>query len=380
MGESGGAPLIEAFSEVESVEATDNKTVTIKLANPSAEFLAYLTAPIIPESYDKQAEFPIGSGPFNFVSRTPLENYVVERFDDYWGEKAYLQKVTFKIIASADTLVTQLNAGALDMVNHLTSAQVSGLSKDYNVLEGTMNLVQALYLNNEKAPLNDVNVRRALCYALDRQPIMDILADGRGTALGSGIYPAFTKYFAAELAGAYKRDIETAKRLLADAGYPNGFNLTITVPEPYTPHVDTAQVLVEQFKEIGVNVTLNPIEWETWLSDVYVGRNFEATVIGFDAKALTARAMLERWQTNEGGNKINFSDAEYDTTVLKAMAETDDAAQTALYKRCQEILSEQAASVFIQDLCDLVALNKKFTGYEFYPLYAMDMAKVKPAG
>ena len=295
-------------------------------------------------------------------------------------EKAGIRDVTFKIIENADTLVLSLKSGAIDMAAHLTAAQANELTADFEILEGTMNLVQALYLNNAFEPFQDVRVRQALCYAINKQEIMDFVADGRGTPLGSSIYPAFGRYFMPELANAYPQDVEKAKSLLAEAGYPNGFTMTITVPSQYTPHVDAAQVMVEQLAAIGVTATIDEVEWSSWLSDVYQARNFESTVIGFDASTLTASAMLARWASDAPNNMINFADAEYDEELALAMSSTDEESQTTHFKRCEEILSEQAANVYIQDLCDLVALRKGLTGYEFYPLYAMDIAKIHPAG
>lgn len=369
-----GEPLMSELSSIVSVEATDDKTVVITTSEPSIEILASLTAAIIPEGSDP-ADGLIGTGPFQFVSRTPQVEFVLEKFDGYWGQGAYLDKVTYRIIESADTLVMSLKSGAIDLVAHLTAAQAAELT-EFTVLEGTMNLVQALYLNNAVAPFDDVRVRQALCYAVNKQEIMDFIADGRGTALGSSIYPAFEKYFLPELADAYSQDIEKAKELLTEAGYGDGFTMTITVPSNYQPHIDTAEVLVQQLAAIGVTATIELVEWTSWLTDVYQGRNFQSTVVGFDAATMTARALLERWGSDASNNMINFSNAEYDETLAQALASTDDAEQTELYKRCETILSEEAANVYIQDLCDLVAMNPALGGYEFYPIYVMDMSTI----
>ena len=370
-----GEPLISGLAVVSSVEATDDKTIVITTSEPNAELPAYLTAAIIPEGNDPTKE-TIGTGPFKYVSRSAQENIIIERFDDYWGDKASLQQVTFKIIENADTLVLSLKSGAIDMAAHLTAAQAKELSDGFTVLEGTMNLVQALYLNNAIEPFNDVRVRQALCYAVDKQTIMDFMADGRGTKIGSSIYPAFGRYFLPELADYYTQDIEKAKSLLAEAGYPNGFSMTITVPSNYTPHVDTAQVLVEQLAAIGVTATIDTVEWSTWLSDVYSGRNFESTVIGFDASSLTASALLARWRSDAHINMIGFADDEYDAELDAALSTADLDEQTAHFQRCETILAEQAANVYIQDMCDLVVMRNGLAGYEFYPLYAMDLSKV----
>ena len=166
------------------------------------------------------------------------------------------------------------------------------------------------------------------------------------------------------------------KELLKEAGYENGFTFTITVPSNYTQHVDTAQVIVEQLKEIGVNAEISLIEWDSWLSDVYSGRNFQSTVIGVDASTLCANALLARFESTAHNNFTNFSSADYDEAFAKANAETDDAKRTQYYKDCEAILTKEAANVYIQDIAELVALNKKYAGYTFYPLYVQDFSKL----
>ena len=170
-----------------------------------------------------------------------------------------------------------------------------------------MNLVQAVYLNNAVAPFDNQQVRQALCYAIDRQSIMDMIADGHGTALGSSIYPAFTKYFLPELVQKYPYDPAKAKELLAQAGYPNGFDMTISVPSNYQPHMDTAEVVAEQLRAVGVNVTIQPMEWGVWYEQVYKGRDFQATLVGLDASAMTARALLERFTSDHAKNFVNYN-------------------------------------------------------------------------
>ena len=112
------------------------------------------------------------------------------------------------------------------------------------------------------------------------------------------------------------------------------------------------------------------------MEETYTNRNFQSTVVGVDAANLTARAMLERFTSTADNNFINFSDSEYDETFKKAVAELDDDEKTKLYKKCEEILTEKAANVYIQDLANLVAIRDGYEGYVFYPLYVQDMAKI----
>ena len=369
-------PLVAAFSAVKSVEALDEKTVAVTIAQRDLEFISYMTAAIIPADYENQDTAPVGTGPFRFVSRTPQQDFVMERFEDYWGAPAWLDKVTYKICENADALVMNLNGGSIDLCAHLTSAQASQLNQSFQVLEGTMNLVQAIYLNNQAKPFDNQLVRQALCYAIDRQGIMDMVADGHGTAVGSSIYPAFTKYFLPELVDKYPHDVAKAKELLAQAGYPDGFDMTISVPNNYQPHMDTAEVVAEQLREAGINVTIQPVEWSTWLDTIYNGRQFQATVVGVDAANMTARAMLERFTSDYGKNFINYNTPAYDTLFQQAINAQDEATQTDLYKQMEAMLADTAANVYIQDLCDLVAMRQDLGGLKFYPIYVLDLSTV----
>lgn len=373
---SVNSALVAALSAVDSILAEGNQ-ITITLTAPDSDFISNVSAvSIVPCDYTQQDTQPVGTGPFRFVSRSVQENVVLERNEAYYGQAAKLDKVTYKIYEDSTALFTALDSGSLDVVAHLTIDQVNNLTNGYTVLEGTMNLVQALYLNNAVEPLNNETVRQALCYAVDVDTILELTSEGHGTKVGSSMYPAFGKYFDASLADAYPYNPEKAKQLLAEAGYPDGFSLTITVPSNYQPHVDTATVLAEQLKAVGVKAELKLVDWNTWVDDVYGGRNFESTVVGFDTSTLTASGMLARWVSDNSKNMINYQNVEYDATFAAAQSTADDAQQTQLYKQCLQILSDTAANVYLQDMADFVAINPELEGYTFYPLYVMDMSTI----
>ena len=369
--------LVAALSNITNIEATDESTVVITLGKMDNTFITYVSSVyIIPDDYTQQATNPIGTGPFAFESRSVQENIILVKNNDYYGDGAKVDKVTYKIYADATSLVTALDSGAVDIVAHLTADQVANLNSDYQVLEGTMNLVQALYLNNAVEPFNNELVRQALCYAIDVDSILELTADGHGVKVGSSMYPSFGKYFDASLADTYEYNPEKAKELLKQAGYENGFSFTITVASNYTPHVLTAEVIVEQLAAVGITATVKEVEWESWLNDVYNNRDFETTVVGFDASAMTADAMLARWMSDNSKNMINYNNPEYDSVMAQAQACVDDQEQTELYKQALKILADTAANVYIQDLADFVAMKSNLAGYEFYPIYVMDMSTI----
>ncbi len=375
-GTDGNAPLVAAFSNIAQLTVQDARTIVITLKESDADFLASMDTAILPASNADPAGVAIGTGPYQFVSHTPQESFILERNEDYWGEKAHIEKVILKVCANTDTIVMNLNGGTIDMFARLTTTQVSQLSDNFEVLEGTMNLVQALYLNNAVKPFDNEKVRQALSYAIDKQYLLDMTSDGYGTPVGSSMFPAFGKYYMPELADYYKKDIEKAKQLLAEAGYPDGFSFTMKVPSNYTPHVEMAQVVAQELKAISVNARIELIEWETWVNDVYAGRAFEGTVVGLDASQPTASSMLLRFTSGSSKNFINYNNAQYDAAYAKAQNSVDEAEREAAFKECQRILTETAANVYIQDMAEFVALNKKFGGYTFYPLYVQDYSKL----
>jgi len=369
--------LKAALSDVKVEDAGDNK-LTITIPQASGDFISYVSSVyIVPEDYKDQATAPCGTGPFAFESRSVQENLILKKNADYYGTPAFLDQITYRIFKDTTALMTAMSAGSIDCAGHLTIDQVNTLPDVYQVLEGTSNLVQALYVNNKVKPFDDVRVRQALCYATDVDSVMEFVNEGHGTKTGSAMYPAFGKYFDESLSDTYEYNVEKAKELLKEAGYENGFSFTIKVPSSMTVHVTTAEVLVEQLKEVGINADIDQIEWSSWLSDVYADRNYEATIIGFDAATLTASAMLERYTSAADKNMFNYSSEEYDAVYAQAVAETDDAKAAELYKQCEKILAQDAAADYLMDIPSFVAMFNGLEGYEFYPLYVMDFSTVK---
>lgn len=376
--ENDGTPLVSAFSNVSDIQADGDSRVVVTLAEPSTEFINSLTAAIIPkDSGATIASDLIGTGPFQFVSYAPQDSLVMKKYDGYWGEGAQLDEVTFKIIPDVNSLVVGLKGGTLDMVVHLPNTLLKEVENDFTVHQNTMNIVQALYLNNAVEPFGNELVRQAMYYAINVDEIIDFVCNGAGVATGTSMYPNQQQYFMPELAENYRQDVAKAKELLAQAGYPDGFSMTITAPSNYAQHMDTAQVLIEQLKAVGITAELVPVEWDTWVSDVYRGRDYQSTVCGIAADDMTAREMLVRYMSDNRKNFIAFSDAEYDDVLNRAMASTDDAEQTELYKRAEEILNEKAASLWIQDACELVVMDPALDGFTFYRTYVIDMSSVR---
>ena len=372
-GKTGGDVLVSAFAKIDSVNIVDPSTVEVVLSEADTEFIGYMTVAIIPKDYSDQAAAPIGTGPYKFVSYIPQESIKLEKFDDYWNSDVpSIKDVEFRIVQNTDSVILDLKAGSIDVYPYLTDSQATELSGTMDIEAGNSNLTQALYLNNSNEIFSNKLVRQAMYYAIDREEIMSIVSGGKGTMLGSALYSGFGKYYE-DLSGGYKKDVEKAKALLKEAGYENGFTFTIKIPSNYQFHVSTGEVIVGQLKAVGITANIELIDWTTWLEDVYTNRDFEATIIGIDAK-LAPSDMMIRYKSDYNKNFCNYANAEYDEVLAKAMATTNEDEKVNYYHKLQEILSEDAAAIYIQDPPTLVAINKNIQGFTFYPIFVQDMS------
>jgi peptide/nickel transport system substrate-binding protein len=284
--------------------------------------------------------------------------------------------VTFKIVSSSDSALLELKGGSIDIYPYLTDSQAAELQDSFEILSAPSDVVQALFLNNQVEPLDNVLVRQAICYALDKDLVNEFVSGNNGTLISSAMLPTLTDFYV-DLNDTYgtSANIEEAKKLLAQAGYPDGISLEVTVPSNYEFHMQTAEVVAEQLKEAGITLTINPVEWSTWLSDVYNDRQYQTTICGITCD-MTPGYLLTRFQTDSKKNFINFSSKDYDELYNKAQASSNLEEKAEYYKQMQKILADDAATVFIQVPPLTVAINKELSGYKFYPVYVQDMSTV----
>lgn len=373
-----GTPLISTLSTIQAVDIIDEKTVRVKVENANTELIYSFVAAIIPagSGEDEKAD-PIGTGPFSFVSYSPQEGIKVKKFGDYWQKGLpYLEEVNFKIINSAETALLELKGGTIDIYAYLTDSQANELRDSFNVVASPSNVVQALFLNNLEKPLDDVRVRQAICYAIDKDMVNDFVGGGNGTIISSAMLPTL-KDFYSDLNETYgtSANVEKAKSLLADAGYADGFDLEITIPSNYEFHMQTGEVIVEQLKAVGINAKINPVEWNAWLEDCYNGRKYQATISGITCD-MTPGYLLNRFQTDSKKNFVNFASEKYDEVYLKAANSLDLKKKAEYYAELQKIVCDEAASAFLQVPANTTAINKELEGYKFYPIYVQDLSTV----
>jgi peptide/nickel transport system substrate-binding protein len=367
------------FGDIAAIETSGGRNLRITLKSPDPEFLPYLTIGIVPKANPDREKNPVGTGPFKIESYAPQQSLTLVKNPGYWrGDLPKLDRVTVVFSADSDSLLTGLMGGNIDAASVTGSVLEQIDTSRFTVVEGYSNMVQIFALNNSVKPLDDIRVRKAVNYAVDPGEIIDTAFYGRGEPSGSPLIPGLRNYYESSLRNPYPRDTEKAKALLAEAGYGDGFSLEITVPSNYTMHVDTAQVIVNQLAEIGVRASIRLTDWSSWLSEVYRGRKFEATIISFDGSSvpLSPRSFLGRYVSTSGSNFISFKSADYDRVYGAVLRESDGARRAALYREAQAIISQNAASVYIQDIMSFKVFATGFAGAVNYPFNALDFSTI----
>ena len=369
------------FSGLENIQEViiqeENKiSIILKTADP--DFLPFLTVAVVKAEIEDREKNVTGTGPFFIESFSPQRNLVMSKFNDYWQSNLpHLDKVTIVFFANFDTLMVALRGGSIDGA-FITGAMAAQLEQgQFDLFHNTSAAVQLLALNNGVSPLNDIRVRRAVNYGIDVQGIIDAAFFGMGVPSGSPIIPGLSVYYENQLSYNYNPDL--AISLLAEAGFNdiNRLSLEIAVPSNYTMHVDTAQVIVSQLEKIGFNASIRLVDWSTWRADVYLGRNYQATIISLDSPVVSASRFLARYHSNSGSNFINFNNADFDRVFDAVVTETGGERRVSLYKEAQRIITENAASVYIQDIYYyMVFRSGTFSGALNYPLYVFDFAAI----
>lgn len=373
---------ITGYDNIDSFEqGTDggSTTITVSLKDADTDFLSYATQAIVPKDSDSNGELataPVGTGPFRFTEYKVQDHVTLERFDDYWGTPAYLDSVTVRFLADSSQELVNFQSGAIDgfTADASITEQVDKSTATFNI--GNSNAVQALYLNNAAEPFDDVRVRQAVAYAVDPQDVIDTVDYGYGTRLGTAMIPGLSVYFDDSLTDVYAYDPDKAKELLTEAGYPDGIEFSVTVPSVYKVHVDTAQVLVNDLAAAGITMNIEQVDWATWLENTYTNRDYEATIVSVDSAIASPTGFLSRYVSDAGNNFVNFNSQDYDQHYQAAVSASDQETREAEFKACEKVLSDEAASAYIQDVANILVYNQKFDGYVGYPLYAVDFSVI----
>ncbi|WP_394159811.1 ABC transporter substrate-binding protein [Galactobacter valiniphilus] len=276
--------LKAGMAVLERVETPDPLVAVAVLKRPSQAWLRSLAtligAMFTPSAVTGLKGAAVGTGPFEVTSWKPGQSLALTRRSDYWGEPAASPQVTLRYYADNTTAVNALRGGAVDAVVGLASPELLTpfeKNADYRITQGTSTGEVVLSMNNQAAPFDDVRVRRAVMYGVDRAGVMATAYDGRGTLIGAPVPPTSPYY--EDLNGAYPYDPARATALLKDAGV-YGSTVTFSVPDlPYA--VAASQAVASDLTKVGLKVKIKVQEFPAvWLHEVLTTHNYQMSVIG----------------------------------------------------------------------------------------------------
>jgi peptide/nickel transport system substrate-binding protein len=347
-----------AATELTGLVVVDPQTIQLTLVAPDASLLVVLadsSLGIINKAFTEAnnndlSQVANGTGPFSFVEYIPNTSISLEKHTEYWQEGLpYLDGMEMLIVPTDVARTASLVQGATDFIEYAPLADVTTFQEDtenFTVTGDSNTNIRYMAFNFDVEPLGDPKVRQAIGMAIDRGPIVDSAVFGFGTAVGTIFPPDF--WAAAPIEPAAP-DIEGAKALLAEAGYPDGFDTMITSWAQYSFLSNAAVVIQEQLKQIGVNAELNLVENATMIADVHTpaSKNYQLGVTGTSGYIDPHPLIQPSFMTDGSSNSMGYSNPEMDALIDQGMIETDLEARAEIYRKIQDIMVTDNPWIFL---------------------------------
>jgi peptide/nickel transport system substrate-binding protein len=372
------------FGNVKAVEVLSDERVAFLLNEPRASFIAILAQPaasiVSPTAVMKWGPdyptHPVGTGPFRFVSWDRGQRVVLEKNPTYWKYPVKVERVIYRPIVEDQARLTELLTGTLDVIVGVPADFVSQLEQNAKItlLKQVGAHVWYLGMNNQKKPFDDKRVRQALNYAVNKDAIVKDVLKGTGASSRGPVLPG--TWGADPALKAYPYDPERAKKLLAEAGYPNGFSTTLWVPESGSgmqAPVAMSTVMQSNLKAVGVNVSMQTMEWGAYLAKLRTKEQelFALSwMAGTEDPDMVMYPLLHSSQwTPIGPNRALYKNPRFDALLQQARLTTDQAKRAQLYKEAQRILVDDAPWVFVDHEIQIAALSKRVQGFKLHPSF-----------
>ena len=372
------------FGNVKAVEVLSEERVAFLLNEARASFIAVLAqgaASIVsPTAVMKWGPdyptHPVGTGPFRFASWDRGQRVVLEKNPTYWKYPVKVERVIYRPIVEDQARLTELLTGTLDVIVGVPADFVSQLEQNAKItlLKQVGAHVWYLGMNNQKKPFDDKRVRQALNYAVNKDAIVKDVLKGTGAASRGPVLPG--TWGADPALKPYPYDPERAKKLLAEAGYPSGFSTTLWVPESGSgmqAPVAMSTVMQSNLKAVGVNVSLQTMEWGAYLAKLRTKEQelFALSwMAGTEDPDMVMYPLLHSSQwTPVGPNRALYKNARFDTLLQQARLTTDQAKRAQLYREAQRVLVDDAPWVFVDHEIQIAALSKRVQGFKLHPSF-----------
>jgi peptide/nickel transport system substrate-binding protein len=348
-----GAVNKPVFNSVGSIETPDDHTVVIKMDSVNAPFLGRLAAlgagAVIPKgSAETQGENPVGAGPLKFVRREFGNEVELERFDDYWNGAACIDRLIAREVTEPTVRLTGLRTGEMHLINDIPTDRIDEIKADKNleVLSWSHGVFDFVNLNYKHGPFQDERVRLAIDYMIDKETLLQGALWGQGKTAASPGFASSASYN--KSLTQRPQDIAKAKSLLAEAGYgPGDLKVVFKATTNYPYHVEAAQILVEWFREAGVELTIEQLTWADWLSQVWVDKDFQMSMMNFNSIWEEDFLYYSLYNSTGGFNYRGINDPVIDELTEKARVTVDDAARADIYREVQQRVFDKVHDIVV---------------------------------
>lgn len=362
-----------SLSTIKSIETPDDETVVIQLTQRSISLPYNLTYVwIVNDAATDLTTSADGTGPYKLDSWRRGSSISLAPFENYWGEEPSNGGVVFNYFTEATALNNALLTGAVDIITSVQSPDSLALFKDnpsFTVTEGHSTTKEVLAFNDRIEPFNNAKVRKAITRAINREQLLTSIWGEYGTLIGSFVPPTDPWYI--DLTDVDPYDPESAKELLEEAGYGDGFTFTLDTPN-YDPHPIVAQFVQNELAKVGITVNINIITANEWYTKIYQAHDFEATL----QEHVNHRDIVFYGNPNF---YWGYNNPQVVELIASAEASATEEEQVEKLKEANRILAEEAASTWLYLYPQIVVSSASVSGYPINGLnsqfFAYDIVK-----
>ena len=379
------------LSEVTAVDVLDANTVRVTSGRPFVPLLAHLTHDFVgmhsqaaveraggmrPPQGMPYGAAPVGTGPYKFREWVRGDRIVLDRNPDYWGpQKPVLDQIVWRVIPDDGARVLALEGGQIHVAVRIPPRETSRLALNRAVRVDRTSSLRTIYVafNYQRRPFTDVRVRQAFNYAVDKRAIAQTILGGAARVSDAPISPGIVGYAPIM---SYPRDLAKARQLLAEAGFPQGLNVTLHHPTGrYVQDAAVAAAVQAQLREAGINARLVTMEWATYLqvtnrpvdqTDIEMFMLGWGTVTGDADYGLYSLFHSSQWAPG-GSSRFFYKNERVDSLLDQARAITDPARRAATYKQAMELIMQDAPWLFLHSESQITGLRREVTGLVVHP-------------
>ncbi|WP_342560345.1 ABC transporter substrate-binding protein [Psychrobacillus sp. FSL W7-1457] len=348
------------YNSIKEVQVVDELTLRIITNEPDPALLnriSRIASSILPSEYieengmDHFLENPVGTGPFKFSKWVRDDRIVLEVYDDYFdGKNEEWDEVVFRVIPENSTRVSELLTGGVDIATNMPPSEWKRIDDNdgTHLSQGTSNRTMMIFVRStEGYPTSDPRVRKALDLAIDNKAITDNLLNGAGIPTITRVAPG-NFGFAEDLYDTYNYDVEEAKKLLAEAGYPDGFEMTFHSPKGrYLQDAEIAEMVAGMWTAIGVKANVEFMEWSSFVELRNSGKNKDAYLLALGNSMFDAANALDWYNYERFKGQIDYHNEEVEELLSAAAQNMDPEERAEQYIKAQHLLAEDTAHIVL---------------------------------